>query len=123
MTAISVASGIASSVASGAGASGGGFAPALMYTVQPVGSTSGLPLTVQPIVRALNGMGAVDLTFSGNVTLILIGTGTLSGTTAVAAVAGIATFTDLVITGAGSCTFIAVATGYKSATSISVTTA
>lgn len=122
MTAVSVASGIAVSVASGAGSSGGGFAPTLIYSVQPVGSTSGLPLAVQPVVQALNGMGTVDLTFSGNVTLILLGSGTLSGTTSVAAVAGVATFTNLVITGIGSATLLAVATGYNSVNSISVTT-
>lgn len=71
-------------------------------------------------MRALTS-GVVDSGFTGNVTVaIATGTGVLSGTTVKAAVAGVATFTNLVITGTGAHTLSATATSYTSATSATV---
>jgi hypothetical protein len=71
----------------------------LRFTTQPSGSVSGVALTWQPVVKATDASGNVDTTFTGNVTLSLgSGAGALSGTVTKAAVAGVATFTDLVYT-------------------------
>jgi hypothetical protein len=68
----------------------------LRFTTQPSGSVSGVALTGQPVVRATDTSGNVDTSFTGNVTLALgSGAGSLSGTLTKAAVAGVATFTDL----------------------------
>jgi hypothetical protein len=68
----------------------------LRFTTQPSGSVSGVALTGQPVVKATDASGNVDTTFTGNVTLSLgSGAGTLSGTLVKAAVAGVATFTDV----------------------------
>jgi hypothetical protein len=50
------------------------------------------------VVRALTSGNALDTTFTGNVTVALqTGSGTLAGTLVVAAVAGVATFSNLSI--------------------------
>jgi hypothetical protein len=68
----------------------------LRFTTQPSGSVSGVALTGQPVVKATDASGNVDTTFTGNVTLAVgSGAGTLSGTLTKAAVAGVATFTDI----------------------------
>jgi hypothetical protein len=71
-----------------------------MMTTQPAGAVNGVALTTQPVVRVTDSGNNTVTSFTGNVVAsIASGTGTLSGTTTVAAVAGIATFTNLVITG------------------------
>jgi hypothetical protein len=75
--------------------------------VQPGNSTGGLALGSQPVIEARNVGALVDTNFVGNVQVaITVGSGTagatLSGTTTVAAVAGVATFTDLAIDLAGT---------------------
>jgi len=73
----------------------------LVYT-QPQSAITGVAFGTQPVVRAVDLNGNLDTSFTGNVTLALYaGTGSLSGTATVAAVAGVATFTNLVITGTG----------------------
>ena len=62
----------------------------------------GVALAVQPTVNALTAKGATDTAYTGRITVSLVGAGTLGGTLSKSAVAGVATFTDLVITGEGS---------------------
>jgi hypothetical protein len=65
-----------------------------------------------------------DGTFTGNVTLtIATGSGSLSGTTVVAAVAGVATFTNVIITGTGAHTLQAAASGHAVDISDTITVA
>ena len=80
---------------------------ALAFTVQPTTTTAGAAITPAVKVTARDAGGATVTTFVGNVTLaIAAGTGTsgatLSGTTTVAAVAGVATFSNLSIDKSGS---------------------
>jgi uncharacterized repeat protein (TIGR02543 family) len=75
-------------------------ATAAAITTQPIGAASGSALGTQPVIRIVNSAGSTVTSSTVNVVAsIASGTGTLSGTTTVAAVAGVATFTNLVITG------------------------
>lgn len=57
----------------------------LVFTTQPDGAVTGVALTTQPVVKAVNAVGQVDATFSGNVTVAVYGgSGSLSGTAPVA---------------------------------------
>jgi hypothetical protein len=82
----------------------GGAATQLLFTVQPSNAPAGA--TIAPAVRvtALDALGNVSTSFIDIVTLA-IGTnpagGTLAGTTAIAAVNGVAVFTPLSINNAG----------------------
>jgi adhesin/invasin len=93
----------------------------LVFGQQPTNEQAGSPISPPVTVRAVDNGGATITSFTGNVT-IAIGTnpigGTLSGTTTVAAVAGVATFSNLRIqqTGAGY-TLAATASGLTGATS------
>lgn len=124
MTAFSVGTGTAFSVAPGANniPDVPTDPPSLAMQVQPVGSVSAAPLAVQPVVRALDKFGDLDTSFNGLVTAGINGTGSLSGGIGVTANLGVATFTDLIITGAGSSTLTFTATNYLPVTSISITT-
>jgi hypothetical protein len=80
------------------------------FTQQPATTTAGLAITPAVQVTAQNASNATVTSFTGPVTLaIAVGTGangaTLGGTLTVSAVAGVATFSNLSITKAG--------TGYK----------
>jgi uncharacterized repeat protein (TIGR01451 family) len=110
-----------------AGATSGAFditaatATQLAFGQQPSDTAAGATITPPIIVRALDQSGNLITTFNGNVS-IAIGTnpagGSLSGTTTVAAVNGVATFGDLRIDKAGDgYTLIALASGLTSATS------
>lgn len=71
---------------------------------QPVGAASGAVLSVQPVIRILDVDGMLVANSTVNVVASKAsGTGTLGGTLTVAAVAGVATFTNLTMTTAGSC--------------------
>ena len=73
-----------------------------MMTTQPAGAVSGSAFTTQPVVRVTDSGGNTITTSTAVVTVSKAsGSGTLSGTTTATAVAGVATFTNLVITGAG----------------------
>lgn len=73
--------------------------------------------TLPPVlVRLTDDSGNTVSTATGDVTISVSG-GTLGGTTTVTAANGVATFSDLVLTRAGSVTFSATATGYGSVTS------
>ncbi|MBI2917725.1 MAG: hypothetical protein HYY01_06990 [Chloroflexi bacterium] len=80
----------------------GAGAGQLAFTVQPSGSVAGAAFTTQPVVTVQDNAARTVTSFTGTVTLaITSGTGvsgaTLSGTTTVTAVAGVATFTNLSI--------------------------
>jgi hypothetical protein len=77
-----------------------GPATKALMTTQPSGAVNGSAFTTQPVVRVTDVDGNTNTSFTGNVVAsIATGTGTLGGTTTVAAVSGVATFTNLVITG------------------------
>ena len=97
-----------------------GPATKLVYTNQPTNSLAAATINsaVGVKVAAQDGLGNTDLTFTGNVTVAFgtnAGSGTLSGTTTVAAVAGVATFGNLSIDKVG--------TGYTLAATASALTA
>ena len=98
-------------------------ATAAEITTQPTGAASGSQLAIQPVIRIIDASGnTVTSSTVSVVASIASGTGTLSGTTSVTAVAGVATFTDLVITGtAGAFTLTFTPTSLTSATSNSIT--
>jgi hypothetical protein len=82
-----------------------GPATKALMTTQPAGAISGAAFTTQPVVRITDADGNTNTSFTGNVTAsIATGTGTLGGTETVAAVSGVATFTDLGILGLGNFT-------------------
>lgn len=91
-------------------------------TTQPSGiAISGIPLLQQPIVLLLNDLGLPDLTYIGPVFVSIQGPGTLSGTTTVTAVAGVALFLGLTITGSGVSRLVFSAPGYGQILSASIT--
>lgn len=69
----------------------------LSVSTQPAGATAGQALTTQPVVRVLDGGGELCPAATNSVSAAKHSgvSGTLSGTTSRAAVAGVATFTDL----------------------------
>ena len=68
----------------------------LVFTTEPGSSVSGVSMT-QPVVTAEDDSGLTDTDFTGSVMLsVSSGEGTLSGSTCVSAVDGVATFTDVV---------------------------
>jgi hypothetical protein len=81
-------------------------AASLSVQTQPSGASSGSAFTGQPVVQILDNAGQPVTTGAGaalTVTAtIASGNGSLSGTAAVAAVNGVATFTNLAITGSGA---------------------
>ncbi len=98
-----------------------GAATALGFTVQPGNTAAGATITPAVQVTAQDGFGNAVSGFSGSVT-VAIGTnpsgGSLSGTTTVGAVAGVATFSNLSINNAGNgYTLTASSTGLAGATS------
>lgn len=95
----------------------------LSFTVQPPAATSGVAMSPAIQVTAKDNLGAVLTGFTGNITVaIASGTGTagavLSGTKTVAAVAGVATFSNLAIDLVGTgYKLTATSTGFSTATS------
>jgi hypothetical protein len=100
-----------------------GAASQLAFTTQPVTTTAGVRFGV--VVTARDSVGNTAGTFTGNVALAITGgTGragaALRGTTTVAAVAGVATFSGLSVDSAGTgYTLTATASGAGAATSAS----
>jgi len=78
-----------------------GAASQLALTTQPVGGATGAPLTTQPVVAIRDSAGNPVTTSTAAVTVaIQSGTGgTLGGTTTVNAVAGVATFSGVTMSG------------------------
>jgi hypothetical protein len=99
----------------------GGTASQLAFTVQPTNVAATATITPQVEVTARDALGNVATGFTGTVTLTIAnnpGSGTLAGTTAVAAVAGVAAFNNLSINNVGTAyTLAASATGPTGATS------
>ena len=98
-----------------------GAASVLVFTAQPSSEIAGAAITPAVVVTARDNHGNTATAFTGTIT-VAIGTnpgdGTLSGTTAVAAAAGVATFGGLSINLAGNgYTLAATATGPTGATS------
>ncbi|MGH7619159.1 MAG: beta strand repeat-containing protein, partial [Gemmatimonadaceae bacterium] len=89
---------------------------ALSIQVQPSGAVTGSPLTAQPVIRVLDNGGQVIANSTIPITATAAG-GALSGTTTVNAVGGVATFTDLVITGTGASSLTFSTPGVASVTS------
>ena len=98
-------------------------ATAAAITTQPIGAASGSVLGTQPVIRIVNSAGGTVTSSTANVVAsIASGTGTLSGTTTIAAVAGVATFTNLAITGTpGTFTLTFTPTSLTPVTSSSLT--
>jgi hypothetical protein len=98
-----------------------GIGTKLVYTTQPVGGTATAALATQPVVQAEDASGNLGINFTGPVALAFganPGSATLGGTTTVNAVAGVATFTNLSVSKAGTgYTLVASSTGLTSATS------
>jgi hypothetical protein len=90
--------------------------------LQPGGAVTTQGLRIQPIVEIQDSRGRKMTSSTATVAVaIQSGTGTLSGTTSVAAVNGVATFTNLVITGTGAHTLRFTSTGLTLADSASFT--
>src|SRR5207247_8922290 len=82
-----------------------GSAAQVVFNVQPSTTTAGAAITPAVEVTAQDGNGNTATGFTGNITVAIgtnPGTGTLSGTTTVAAVAGVASFPGLTIDKAGT---------------------
>jgi len=98
-----------------------GGASQLAFTVQPVTTTAGATITPAVKVTAKDAAGNTVPAFTGNIT-VAIGTnpsgGSLAGTKTIAAVAGVATFSDLSINRNGTgYTLTAASSGLTGATS------
>ena len=102
-----------------------GTAAKLSITQQPAGTTSGSPLTSQPVIQLLDAQDNPSGTAGITVTATLNGTGgTLTGGAAVATNAsGQASFTDLGISGSGTYTITFSASGLTGVTSQNITIA
>ncbi len=77
----------------------------LVFTVQPTNAAAGATITPAVRVTALDAFGNVATGYTGNVTVAIgtnAGGGALRGTVTGAAVAGVATFSDLSITTPGA---------------------
>jgi hypothetical protein len=87
------------------GFGGSGAATHLVFTVQPSNTVAGAAIAPAVQVAAANAAGSTDPTFVNSITVAIganPGGGTLSGTTTVSAVAGVATFSNLTISNAGA---------------------
>jgi hypothetical protein len=84
-----------SNVANGSGVAIDITATQLVFGTAPAGSVSGVALTTQPVVRAVDARGNIDTGFTGTVTLSEGSAGTLGGTASMSATAGVATFTNV----------------------------
>ncbi len=101
------------------------LATVLVYTTQPSGSVSGIALTGQPVLESRDAGGLKDTDYVTNVALtVATGPGALTGTTTLAPVAGVVTFTNIIYTATAdqeAFTILAASGSLTSATSSSVT--
>lgn len=89
----------------------------LVVTTEPSGAAAGSQFTVQPVVEVRDAAGGVSTTGPVAVTAqVQSGPGTLSGTTTVQSVNGVATFTNLSVSATGFYTLIFTAPGLIPAT-------
>ena len=89
--------GTTSPVNNGSGSTVNVTATALNFSTAPAGSVSGVALTTQPVVKAVDAFGNTDTDFSETVTLTEASAGSLSGASATAS-SGVATFSTLTYT-------------------------
>jgi hypothetical protein len=97
----------------------------LAISTQPSALTStGVAIPVQPVVQVRDVNNAVVTSSTASITAsVATGPGVLTGTKTVSAVAGVASFTNLVLTGVGTSTLSFAATGMTGATSGSIAVA
>lgn len=111
----------------GLSACGGGTEPEpasrLAMATQPIGAVNGSLLATQPVVLLQTASGGTATGATNTVSASLSGPGSLSGTTTVTAVDGVATFTNLRVTGTGNFTLVFSSSGLASATSAEFTMA
>src|SRR5438046_917877 len=104
-----------------------GTATQLVFSVQPTPTVAGAAITPDVQVTAQDGQGNTATGFTGNITVAIgtnPGTGTLSGTKTVAAVAGGATFSGRSIDKAGTAsTLTAPGAGSTTSTAFNITPA
>ena len=94
----------------------------LLFTSQPSDSTGGIVFGIQPVVVVLDAGGNSVSAFEGSVTLSKqSGPGTLSGSTTVSAVNGVASFSGLSFDTAGSYVLSASSSGSATLTVVSST--
>lgn len=95
-----------------------GAAAVLAIRTQPAGAEAGRALLTQPVIEVQDAFGNVVAGSTASVRASVQGGGTVSGTTSVTPVNGIATFTTLAIGGViGTRSLVFDATGLQSATS------
>jgi hypothetical protein len=116
---------LAACATDGSGPGGPGPATGLLFSAQPNAVMAGEPITPAIQVTARDAQGNTVVAFTGTVAVALgnnPGGATLTGTLAVAAVAGVATFTDLSLNRSGpGYTLVATSGSLAAATSASVT--
>lgn len=100
-----------------------GPAAKLVVATQPGNAPACGGVATQPVISILDANDNLTSSTAAVTASIASGAGTLSGTTTVNAVAGTATFTNLVVTGSGAVTLSFTASGVSSATSNSFTPA
>lgn len=115
-------------IAGGTGGTGSNGPPVLGFFVQPNSANVGQVISPAVEVVARDSLGGTDSSFTGTITIGLASNSTgasLSGTTGVRPVNGIATFTNLAIDKAGTYTLQASASGAAAVTSgaFTITTA
>jgi alpha-tubulin suppressor-like RCC1 family protein len=94
----------------------------LDINIQPQAGTASNQLIVQPKININDSVGNVVRTATNSVSVaVQSGSATISGTTTVTAVSGVATFTDLVLTGSGYIVLRFTSSGLTSADSMSFT--
>lgn len=107
----------------------GGSGDQLVYVTQPASAVANITIAPAVQVAAVDSLGVVDSTFTGAVTLTLVTStvgASLSGTTTVSAVLGVAVFSDLSVNPAGTgYTLLASGSGLASvgSTSFDITSA
>ncbi len=102
-----------------------GLPPTLQFQIQPSNVTAGNAISPSVKVKFVNSLGTTITSITSTVTITISGSGTFAGssTLSVAAVSGVATFSNLIPTTSGSYTLTAASSGSTSATSNSFTVA
>jgi hypothetical protein len=101
----------------GNGGNGGSAPGAIGFFVQPNAADAGQVISPAVEVVASDSLGGTDTSFTGGITISLASNSTgasLSGTTVVRPVNGIASFSNLAIDKAGTYTLLATASGVAS---------
>jgi len=94
----------------------------LGIATQPGGGITGAALSPQPVIHVRDSAGAVVTTSNATVTVTISGgSAALIGSTSIAAVNGVASFTNLGVIGVGSFTLTFVSSGLDGATSNAIT--